>query len=264
MIRSASGDFTFSHGKGADQRRRRATRRHPDAGRLEHYAGQDVLRGNAVRCPASNPDCNQFVPTNEEGTEGYLFTNWENSPGNVSRIPISRDEDGGWTADLENAINLANTDPMRELGGTRINCYGDLSPWNTMISAEENYAQPRVSLTATVGDIVEKGTGKYLVGGCQFWNRPNPNGIQEAIDGYYGDESWSVQGYWALTGLEFLAYYLGAERVDQTSLPVDQSSDDESNTTKPIGDVYPNPYRYGYFVDFRDPVAERHNPSSTT
>jgi secreted PhoX family phosphatase len=208
--------------------------------------------GNA----AYNPDCNQFVATTDEGTEGYLFTNWENSPGNVSRIPLSRNDDGEWSADLDEAINLANTEPLRELGGTRINCYGDLSPWNTMISSEENYAHPRVSLTATAGDIIEAGSGRGLIGACQFWNRPNPAGIQEAVDGYYGDESWYVQGYWALTGVELLAYYLGAEGVDQPE------GDDggDTNTTEPIGDVYPNPYRYGYHVDFREPAADPPQP----
>ncbi len=221
---------------------------------------RDIFAGTQYGDAAYNPDCNEFVATDDEGTEGYLFTNWENSPGNISRIPIWQDEDGEWNADLETAINLANTESLRELGGTRINCYGDLSPWNTMISSEENYAHTRVSLTATVGDIVEQGTGKNLIGAGQFWNRPNPNGIQEAVDGYYGDESWNIQGYWALTGLEFLAYYLGAEPVDQTSSPADQSAEDERNTTKPIGDVYPNPYRYGYHVDVREPTAETPEP----
>ncbi|MFC6837059.1 alkaline phosphatase PhoX [Halomarina ordinaria] len=213
---------------------------------------QPFFRGTQYGLAASNPDCNQFVATNDEGTEGYLFTNWENSPGNVSRIPLSQDDDGEWEADLDDAINLANTDAFRALGGTRINCYGDLSPWGTMISSEENYAHPRVSLTHTVGDIVEAGSGEGLVAASQFWNRPNPSEIQEAVDGYYGDDAWSVQGYWALTGVEFLAYYLGAE-------PVDQGEDDE-NTQTPIGDVYPNPYRYGYHVDFRDPAADEPQP----
>jgi len=212
---------------------------------------RDTFAGTQYGDAAYNPDCNQFVPTNDDGTEGYLFTNWENSPGNVSRIPLSRDENGEWSADLENAINLANTEPLRELGGTRINCYGDLTPWETMISAEENYAHPRVSLTATVSDIVEQGTGKGLLGACQFWNRPNPTEIQDALDAYYGDDSWSVQGWWAMTGDEFLAYYLGADPVDQA---------DGENTTTPIGEGYPNPYRYGYFVDFREPTAEPPQP----
>jgi secreted PhoX family phosphatase len=212
----------------------------------------DTFAGTQYGGAATNPDCNQFVPTDDEGTEGYLFTNWENSPGNVTRLPISQTDDGEWEADLENALNLANTDAFRALGGTRINCYGDRSPWGTMISSEENYAHPRVSLTHTVGDIVEAGSGAGYVGACQFWNRPNPSEIQEAVDGMYGDDSWSIQGYWALTGVEFLAYYLGAERVDQT--------DDGENDTTPIGDVYPNPYRYGYHVDFRDPAAEEPTP----
>ncbi|WP_101295010.1 alkaline phosphatase PhoX [Halegenticoccus soli] len=213
---------------------------------------QDNFAGTQYGDAATNPDCNQFVATNDEGTEGYLFTNWENSPGNVSRIPISRDEDGEWEADLENAINLANTEPLRSLGGTRINCYGNLTPWGTMVSSEENYAHPRVSLTHTVGDVAEAGSGEGIVAACQFWNRPNPSEIQEAIDGYYGDSSWYIQGSWALTGVEFLAYYLGAEPVDQT--------DDGKNDTTPIGDVYPNPYRYGYHVDFREPTADPPQP----
>ncbi len=209
----------------------------------------DNFAGTQYGDPATNPDCNQFVATNEEGTEGYLFTNWENSPGNISRIPISTTADGEWEADLEHAINLANTAPFRDLGGTRINCYGDLSPWNTMISSEENYAHPRVSLTSTVSDVEEAGSGKGILGGCQFWNRPNPVGIQDAVNEYYDDDSWPIQGYWALSGVEFLAYYLGAQPVEG-----------EVNTTKPIGDVYPNPYRYGYHVDVREPTADPPQP----
>jgi PKD repeat protein len=55
-----------------------------------------------------------------------------------------------------------------------------------------------------------------------------------------------------MTGVEFLAYYLGAE-------PSDQSGDTNLATT-PIDDVYPNPYRYGYHVDIREPTAEEPEP----
>jgi len=209
---------------------------------------QDNFAGTQYGGAATNPDCNQFVPTDEDGTEGYLFTNWENSPGCVSRVFISQDEDGEWSADTDDAMNLTNTESLRDVGGTRINCYGDLSPWETMISAEENYAHPRVSLTNTVGDVVEAGSGEGLLGACQFWNRPNPSEIQSAVDSYDEVDGWYIQGYWAMTGVEFLAYYLGADQNDQ--------SGDSNLATTPIGDVYPNPYRYGYFVDFREPTAE--------
>jgi secreted PhoX family phosphatase len=212
----------------------------------------DSFDGTQYGDAAYNPDCNEFVATNEAETEGYLFTNWENSPGNVSRIPVSKDDDGEWTSDLDDAINLANTQPMRDLGGTRINCYGDFTPWDTMVSAEENYAHPRVSLTATVSDVAEAGTGKGFLGANHFWNRPDPSSIQEAVNGYYGeDDAWYVQGYWALDGVEFLAYYNGAEPVDQGA---------GGNATEPIGDGYPNPYRYGYFVDVREPTADPPRP----
>ena len=189
---------------------------------------------------AGNPDCNQFVATDDEGTEGYLFTNWENSPGNVSRIPISMTEDGEWEADLDNAINLANTDALRELGGTDTNCYGDLSPWNTMVTSEEFYTHPRVSYEYTVGDIVEAGTGEGMIGGNEFWNRPNPTQIGDNID-------FTAQAYWSQDSAEPLAYYLGADPSQGQGL-------------EPISDVYPNRYRYGYHVDFRQPAAETPEP----
>ncbi|RDI72287.1 alkaline phosphatase PhoX [Halopelagius longus] len=213
----------------------------------------DEFAGSRYTDLGYNPDMNQFIPTNDEGTEGLLFTNFESSPGNVTRMPISRDDDGTWSADLENTINLSNTEELRSLGGTRINCYGDVSPWDTPLSAEEEYAHTRTSLTSTVSDIVEDGTGVGHRGGAQFWNRPNPSEIQSAIDEYYGDDSWSVQGFWALGGLELLAYYLGADRVDQAGGYTE-------NTTTPIADNYPNPYRTGYIVDFREPDAETPKP----
>jgi secreted PhoX family phosphatase len=208
------------------------------------------LKGSRYSELGYTPDMNHFVATDDEGTEGLLFTNFEASPGNVTRMPISREDDGSWSADLENTINLSNTDELRELGGTRINCYGDLSPWGTPLSAEEEYGHPRVSLTATVGDIVEEGTGVGYRGAAQFWNRPNAGEVQRAIDEIYGEDSWTLQGNWALSGLELQAYYLGADPVDQ----------DGENTLTPIDDVYPNPYRTGYIVEFREPESEVPEP----
>ena len=235
----------------------------PDGVSIEKFAGSRYAAAGYT------PDCNQFIPSNEQGTEGHLFTNYEASPGNVSRIPVSRTEDGEWEADLENAINLANTESLRDLGGTRINCYGNRTPWNTMVSSEENYAHPRVSLTNTVSDIVENG-GEGLVGAAQFWNRPNPGDIVGDIGSYAGQElgeSWYPQGAFALAGVELLAYYLGADAAD---IPQEIATDTEDvydgdeavgeNTDEPLEESYPNPYRYGYHLEFRDPHADEPTP----
>ncbi|QSW97838.1 alkaline phosphatase PhoX [Haloterrigena alkaliphila] len=196
-----------------------------------------------------NPDMNFFVPTDEDGLEGYLFTNNETSPGCISRTPISRGEDG-WEADPDDAMELENLESFRDIGGTRINCYGDLSPWGTPMSSEEEYGHPRVSGPATVSGIVDAGSGVGIRGAATFWNRPNPSEIDGALDELF-DEGWSPQGTWALSGLEMLAYYLGADPVDQ---------DGDTNTTEPIGDGYPNRYRYGYIVEVTEPTAEEPTP----
>jgi secreted PhoX family phosphatase len=211
----------------------------------------DEYAGSRYTNLGNNPDCNRLVPTNDDETEGLLFTNFEQSPGDVSRIPISQDDDGEWSADLENARNLSNTEELRSIGGTRINCYGDLSPWGTYLSAEEEYSHPRLSLTATTSELLEEGSGVGIRGAAQFYNRPNPSGIASAVSEYYGEDAWYPQGTFALGGLELQAYYLGAEAVDQ---------DGSENTTTPIESPYPNPYRYGYIVDFREPESDTTEP----
>jgi secreted PhoX family phosphatase len=216
----------------------------PDGASVDEFAGSRYSE------LGYNPDLNRLVPTNEAETEGYLYTNWEQSPGSLSKMPVSQNEDGTWEADLENTTNLASTEAFRSIGGTRINCYGDLSPWGTPLSAEEEYSHPRASLLAKTSGF-EETDGPAHRGAAQFYNRPNPTEIQSAVDEYYGDDSWTVQGYWALGGLELLAYYLGADPVDQ---------DGDTNTTTPIDGPYPNPYRYGYIVDFREPTAETPKP----
>ncbi len=92
------------------------------------------ITGKAGEIRVSNdPDFNAFVPTG--AGEGYLFTNWEDRPGGMSRVRLARAADGRWTADGNDAMML----DFASVAGTWVNCFGTLSPWNTPLSSEELY-----------------------------------------------------------------------------------------------------------------------------
>lgn len=82
---------------------------------------------------SNDPDFNGFIRTGEN--EGYLFTNWEDRPGGMSRAKLSRAADGTWTVDKNNVRMIDFT----VVGGTWVNCFGSVSPWNTPLTSEELY-----------------------------------------------------------------------------------------------------------------------------
>ena len=82
---------------------------------------------------SQDPDFNAFVPMSANGDSGYLFTAWEDRPGAMSRMELTKAEDGSWTVgDIDNI-------DFSDVLGTLINCFGTLSPWNTPLTSEENY-----------------------------------------------------------------------------------------------------------------------------
>jgi secreted PhoX family phosphatase len=101
---------------------------------LPHGLGSINTSDNATAIKQSqDPDFNAFVPTSANGDTGYLFTAWEDRPGAMSRIEMSKENTGTWT--IGNAMNV----DFSAVLGTIINCFGTLSPWNTPLTSEENY-----------------------------------------------------------------------------------------------------------------------------
>lgn len=82
---------------------------------------------------SASPDFNAFIPTNADSTEGYLYTAWEDRPGAVSRIALSKLASGEWS--IGDAMNV----DFSAVNGTMINCFGTVSPWGTPLTSEENY-----------------------------------------------------------------------------------------------------------------------------
>lgn len=79
-----------------------------------------------------DPDFNAFIPTDDAADEGYLFTNWEDVPGMVSRLHLQQSRSTGlWTV-----LERKNLD-FRGIEGTWNNCFGTVTPWDTPLTSEE-------------------------------------------------------------------------------------------------------------------------------
>ncbi len=92
-----------------------------------------AVDGTTVLASSNDPDFNGAVP---DGLGGhYLYTNWEYRPGGMSRIQLSGlDANTGYASiTKEGMLDFSSVD------GTWVNCFGTVSPWGTMLSAEELY-----------------------------------------------------------------------------------------------------------------------------
>ena len=97
------------------------------------YGGVVNASGDALVVASQNPDFNAFIPSNTDGSEGYLFSAFEDRPGGVSRLSLSKQTDSSWS--ITDAMNV----DFSSVNGTMINCFGTVSPWGTPLTSEENY-----------------------------------------------------------------------------------------------------------------------------
>lgn len=89
----------------------------------------DVTGNTMFFCNQS--DGNMYLPTNAAGTEGYLYTNYECTPGGVARVSIRQTADGSWAVLDGEMVDFSG------VNGTWINCGSSVSPWNTALTSEE-------------------------------------------------------------------------------------------------------------------------------
>ncbi|WP_051309487.1 alkaline phosphatase PhoX [Desulfogranum japonicum] len=94
----------------------------------------------------NHPDGNMFLPIAEDGSYGYLYTNYECRPGTVGKIYIEKDGDSWKILDGENVSFAA-------VGGTWNNCNASVTPWNTGLSSEEY--EPMASKTGWKKNVVD-------------------------------------------------------------------------------------------------------------
>ena len=87
------------------------------------------------------PDFNGFISTADN--EGYLFSNWEELPGGMSRMKVEKDQFGMW--EVTEAMML----DFSPVCGTAANCFGSMSPWNTPLTSEEWVVNSSVDTTTS-------------------------------------------------------------------------------------------------------------------
>lgn len=105
----------------------------------------------------NNPDGNMFLPTDETGAEGYLYSNYECTPGGVGRIYIKQDDKGKWSVIEGEMVDFAS------VNGTWNNCNASVTPWNTALTSEEyppDVADEWKSGWLPVVDAMKKHLGK--------------------------------------------------------------------------------------------------------
>lgn len=88
--------------------------------------------GMTVLKNSNDPDFNGVI---SDGSTGYyVFTNWEDRPGGMSRIHVDNlDASGYQSVTQEGMLDFSS------VNGTWVNCFGSVSPWNTPLTAEELY-----------------------------------------------------------------------------------------------------------------------------
>lgn len=98
------------------------------------YSG-DVFGGiydvtGSLMFVSNDPDGNMWLPTAEDGSEGWLYTNMETIPGGVGRLYLIKSETG-WEVVDGQMVNFSG------VNGTWTNCGSSVTPWNTGMTSEE-------------------------------------------------------------------------------------------------------------------------------
>ncbi len=101
-------------------------------------AGQNIgsiLSATGTEIKSSNdPDFNGVI---SDGTDNgyFLYTNWEDRPGGMSRLHLANFKQGSGfgTKTAHGMLDFSS------VNGTWVNCFGTVSPWGTPLTSEELY-----------------------------------------------------------------------------------------------------------------------------
>ncbi|GIK71523.1 MAG: hypothetical protein BroJett021_05110 [Chloroflexota bacterium] len=154
----------------------------PEDVRGERFGQLVAVTGETLGV-CNHPDANMFLPTVEDESEGYLYTNFECEPGAVSRIYIRFN---GETWDVLDGENVDFSSVM----GTWVNCGGAVSPWNTALTAEEyepiasvnDWAESVAAMSAYLGEQANPYDYGFIV---EMMPDPDGDGVESIVQKRY-------------------------------------------------------------------------------
>jgi PKD repeat protein len=167
------------------------------------YQGDAYTKGGGSA--PGNHDFTAYIPLNGSSELGHLSVNHETSPGGVSILDISyNDSVKLWNVDSSQAVDFYNTD----LVSTIRNCSGGITPWGTILTAEENLSSTDlnndgyndigwlVEIDPITGKVMEYGNGiQEKLWGCGRIKHENALVLNDSITLYTGEDGGSSAVY---------------------------------------------------------------------
>ena len=144
-----------------------------------------------------NNDFTAYLPTEGSSVLGHLSVNHENTPGGVSIVDVSFNSEANlWTVDESQAVDLYN----EALATTTRNCSGGITPWGTVVTAEESTNSGDVNgdgyqdvgwlveIDPVTAQVMDYGNGQEKLWAMGRMNHENVVVSEDGTTAYYGED----------------------------------------------------------------------------
>lgn len=157
--------------------------------------GEPYMDGSGL--VPGNHDFTGYVPINGSSEKGYLSVNHENTPGGVSILDMHFDSATQlWVIDYSQPVDLYNN----ALVTTTRNCSGGVTPWGTIVTAEEStnagdlngdgYQDVGwlVEIDPVTAKVKDYGNGQQKLWAMGRMNHENVVVAEDGVTAYFGED----------------------------------------------------------------------------
>ena len=156
----------------------------------------DAYLDGSGNVPGNN-DFTAYIPIDGSSENGYLSVNHENTPGGVSIVDLHLNTDNHlWEVDYSQPVDLYND----ALATTTRNCSGGITPWGTVVTAEESTNNGDengdgykdvgwlVEIDPETAEVMDYGNGQEKLWAMGRMKHENVVISPDATTAYYGED----------------------------------------------------------------------------